>query len=97
MTAYDIEITIEAEQEISEAVQWYAAQDTHAAEVFKTIVFESIDIIRDCPLGGASRLRSAWRSICGHFDPCLVPDSGAIGSSPVTKLTRNSPRHTPAS
>ena len=45
VTAYGIEITAEAEQEISEAVQWYAAKDRQTAEVFKTIVFESIDII----------------------------------------------------
>ena len=53
MTAYDIEITTEAEQEISDALQWYAAQDKQAAEVFKTIVFESIDIISHSPLSWA--------------------------------------------
>ncbi len=53
MTAYDIEITAEAEQEISEVVQWYAAQDRQAAEVFKTIVFESVDIISQSPLSWA--------------------------------------------
>ena len=57
--------------------------------------FEALN--RDCPLGGTSCLRSVWRTICGHFGPCFVTDSRAIGSSPVTKLPRNSPRHTPAS
>lgn len=53
MTAYDIEITPEAEQEISEVVQWYAAQDRQAAEVFKTIVFDSVDLISHSPLSWA--------------------------------------------
>ena len=53
VTVYDIEITAEAEQEISEAVQWYAAKDRQTAEVFKTIVFESIGIISHSPLSWA--------------------------------------------
>lgn len=53
MTAYEIEITPEAEHEISEIVQWYAAQDRQAAEVFKTTIFDSVDLISHSPLSWA--------------------------------------------
>jgi len=48
---------------------------------------------RDCPLGGTSCLRGAWRTICGHFVSSFVGNSGAITPSRSHKLTRNSPRH----
>ena len=32
-------------------------------------------VIRDCPLGGLSGLRDAWRTICGHFASSFVGNS----------------------
>ncbi len=45
--------------------------------------------------GGASGLRGCWRTICGHFGPCLGGNGRAIAFSPLPQLPRNSPRHPP--
>lgn len=53
MSAYEIEITPEAEHEISEIVHWYAVQDRQTAEVFKTTIFDAVDLISHSPLSWA--------------------------------------------
>ena len=50
-----------------------AARQIHSPFAF----FATECIIRDCPLGGSTSLRSVWRLYCGHFGPCFVTDSGA--------------------
>lgn len=53
MIGYTVEISPEAEQEIVQAVRWYAQKNQLAADVFRTIVFDSVDTISHSPLSWA--------------------------------------------
>ena len=53
MTDYTVEISPDAEREIVQAAQWYAKKNRLTADVFRTIVFDSIETISHSPLSGA--------------------------------------------
>lgn len=53
MTDYTVEISPDAEREIVQAAQWYAKKNRLAADVFRTIVFDSIETISHSPLSWA--------------------------------------------
>ena len=53
MTGYSVEISPAAEWEITEAVQWYRSKSPSAADLFKSIVFDSIETISLSPLSWA--------------------------------------------
>lgn len=54
MIRYAVEITPQAEQEIADAVLWYASKNKVVAETFRAIVFDSIELISNSPLSWAA-------------------------------------------
>jgi len=53
VTEYFVEITPAAEREIVESIRWYATKNPIAADTFRTIVFDSIELISNSPLSWA--------------------------------------------
>jgi plasmid stabilization system protein ParE len=53
VTDYVVEITPAAEQEISDAVRWYAQRSPIAADTFRTIVFDALEVLSYSPLSWA--------------------------------------------
>lgn len=50
MTSYQVEIAEPAELEIAEAIAWYKTKSLVAAETFKVLVSETVEMISHSPL-----------------------------------------------
>ena len=53
MTGYSIEISPAAERGITDAVQWYRSKSPTAADLFTSIVFDSLETLSHSPLSWA--------------------------------------------
>lgn len=53
MTDYVVEIAPQAEREIVEAIGWYKTKSVSAADTFKSIVFDAVELISHSPLSWA--------------------------------------------
>lgn len=50
MTDYRIEFAPPAEQEVADAIAWYRSKNAVAADTFKTLVFDAVEMICHSPL-----------------------------------------------